>query len=181
MTSKVCACCMLWLVNELQPQSKPVWLSALGSAKPLLRHLAERKLIARQFSTIRPKIPLYRSSFKHCLSCLPINPSTPKTTTMAPSKTATVKNKHAGKRASNGSGISQSRYSTRPMNDGIVKKKAPPKTAKGTNKPRVKKKRVYTEKELNIPQLNMITPVGVEKPKMGKKGKVFVDDKVCWC
>ncbi len=65
------------------------------------------------------------------------------------------------------------------MNDGIVKKsKAPPKTAKGTNKPRIKKKRVYTEKELNIPALNMITPVGVEKPKMGKQGKVFVDDKV---
>lgn len=98
---------------------------------------------------------------------------------MAPSKTSTVKNKHAGKRSSNGSGISNSKYSTRPQNDGIVKKqKPPPKTSKGTNKPRVKKKRVYTEKELNIPALNMITPVGVEKPKMGKKGKVFVDDRV---
>lgn len=42
-----------------------------------------------------------------------------------------------------------------------------------------KKRRIYTEKELGIPQLNMITPVGVEKPKGGKKGKVFVDDKVC--
>lgn len=41
-----------------------------------------------------------------------------------------------------------------------------------------KKKRVYTEKELGIPQLNMITPVGVTKPKGQKKGKVFVDDKV---
>ena len=100
---------------------------------------------------------------------------------MAPSKTSTVKNKHAGKRSSNGSGISNSKYSTRPQNDGIVKKqKPPPKTSKGTNKPRVKKKRVYTEKELNIPALNMITPVGVEKPKMGKKGKVFVDDRVCF-
>lgn len=46
---------------------------------------------------------------------------------------------------------------------------------------RLKKKgrRVYTEKELDIPKLNMITPVGVEKPKGGKKGKVFVDDRVC--
>jgi len=46
---------------------------------------------------------------------------------------------------------------------------------------RLKKKgrRVYTEKELEIPKLNMITPVGVEKPKGGKKGKVFVDDRVC--
>jgi 60S ribosomal subunit assembly/export protein LOC1 len=41
-----------------------------------------------------------------------------------------------------------------------------------------KKRRVYTEKELGIPALNMITPVGVEKPKGKKKGKVFVDDRV---
>lgn len=39
-----------------------------------------------------------------------------------------------------------------------------------------KKKRVYTEKELGIPALNMITPIGVEKPRGKKKGKVFVDD-----
>lgn len=98
---------------------------------------------------------------------------------MAPSKTSTVKNKHASKRSANGSGISNSKSSTRPQSDGVSKnKKAPPKTAKGTNKPRVKKRRVYTEKELGIPALNMITPVGVEKPKMGKKGKVFVDDRV---
>ena len=31
-----------------------------------------------------------------------------------------------------------------------------------------RKKKVYSEKELDIPKLNMITPVGVEKPK-GKK------------
>lgn len=37
---------------------------------------------------------------------------------------------------------------------------------------------MYTEKELAIPALNMITPVGVEKPKGKKKGKVFVDDRV---
>ena len=40
---------------------------------------------------------------------------------------------------------------------------------------------MYTEKELNIPALNMITPIGVEKPKGKKKGKVFVDDRVCFC
>ena len=98
---------------------------------------------------------------------------------MAPSKTSTVKNKHAGKRSANGSGISNSKYSTRPQNDGVVKKqKPPPKTSKGTGKPRIKKKRVYAEKELDIPALNMITPVGVEEPKMGEKGKVFVDDGV---
>lgn len=41
-----------------------------------------------------------------------------------------------------------------------------------------KKRRVYTEKELGIQPLNMITPIGVEKPKGKKKGKVFVDDRV---
>ena len=41
---------------------------------------------------------------------------------------------------------------------------------------RFKKRRIYSEKELAVPTLNMITPVGVEKPRRGKKGKVFVDD-----
>ncbi|KAJ5242210.1 uncharacterized protein N7469_000537 [Penicillium citrinum] len=40
-----------------------------------------------------------------------------------------------------------------------------------------KKKRVYTEAELDLPKLNTITPVGVVKPKGKKKGKVFVDDQ----
>lgn len=39
------------------------------------------------------------------------------------------------------------------------------------------KKKVYTAEELNIPKLNMITPVGVVKPRGKKKGKIFVDDK----
>lgn len=39
-----------------------------------------------------------------------------------------------------------------------------------------KKKRVYTAEELGVPQLNGIVPIGVEKPKGKKKGKVFVDD-----
>ncbi|KAF2146124.1 uncharacterized protein K452DRAFT_294729 [Aplosporella prunicola CBS 121167] len=52
----------------------------------------------------------------------------------------------------------------------------------GTAKPKPsnpakKKQRVYTEKELGIPALNMITPAGVQKPKGKKKGKVFVDDQ----
>ncbi|KAF4303795.1 60S ribosomal subunit assembly/export protein LOC1 [Botryosphaeria dothidea] len=41
-----------------------------------------------------------------------------------------------------------------------------------------KKKRTYTEEELGIPKLNMITPAGVQKPKGKKKGKVFVDDQI---
>jgi 60S ribosomal subunit assembly/export protein LOC1 len=62
-------------------------------------------------------------------------------------------------------------------------KRPPPKEVKV--KPRTapelqkrKKKREYTEKELNLPALNMITPVGVQKPRGKKKGKVFVDDQV---
>jgi len=40
-----------------------------------------------------------------------------------------------------------------------------------------KKQRVYTEKELGIPKLNMITPAGIQKQRGKKKGKVFVDDR----
>ena len=39
-----------------------------------------------------------------------------------------------------------------------------------------KKKRVYSEKELDIPLLNGIVPAGIAKPKGEKKGKIFVDD-----
>jgi 60S ribosomal subunit assembly/export protein LOC1 len=39
-----------------------------------------------------------------------------------------------------------------------------------------KKKRVYSEKELDIPALNGIIPAGIAKPKGEKKGKKFVDD-----
>ena len=60
------------------------------------------------------------------------------------------------------------------------KSKGPPPKQQKTKSaaPTKKKKRVYTEKELGIPKLNMITPVGVELPKGKKKGKVFVDDQV---
>lgn len=98
---------------------------------------------------------------------------------MAPSRTSTVKNKHAA----NKSGIKGSKASKAGPMDGIVKSKStkrkgappPPKPTKNGMR---KKKRVYTEKELGIPQLNMVTPIGVEKPKGKKKGKVFVDDRV---
>ena len=35
---------------------------------------------------------------------------------------------------------------------------------------------MYTDKELDLPALNMITPVGIPKPRGKKKGKVFADD-----
>jgi len=61
-------------------------------------------------------------------------------------------------------------------------KSGPPRPAvqqktKSAAKPAKKKRRVYTEKELGIQKLNMITPIGVGKAKGGKKGKVFVDDQ----
>ncbi|KAK8191119.1 60S ribosomal subunit assembly/export protein loc-1 [Phyllosticta capitalensis] len=42
---------------------------------------------------------------------------------------------------------------------------------------KAKKERTYTEAQLGIPKLNMITPAGVQKGKGKKKGKVFVDDQ----
>lgn len=63
----------------------------------------------------------------------------------------------------------------------LKKSKAPPPKQQKTKSaagPVKKKKRIYTEKELGIPKLNMITPVGVDLPKGKKKGKVFVDDQV---
>jgi 60S ribosomal subunit assembly/export protein LOC1 len=99
---------------------------------------------------------------------------------MAPSRTSTVKSKHAA----NKSGIKNSKTSAKAHNDGVSKPKKKEQQSKGFQKLKKgesgkKKRRVYTEKELGIPQLNMITPLGVEKPKGKKKGKVFVDDRVC--
>jgi len=103
---------------------------------------------------------------------------------MAPSRTSTVKSKHAA----NKSGIRNSKTSGKTQSDGVSKSKSkkprskgpPPKPQKSAgNLATLKnKRRVYTEKELDIPKLNMITPIGVEKPKGKKKGKVFVDDTV---
>lgn len=102
--------------------------------------------------------------------------------TMAPSRTSTVKSKHA----TNKSGIRNSKNSGKPQGDGVSKSKKPkgkgpppkPQKPAGNLATLKKKRRVYTEKELDIPALNMITPIGVEKPKGKKKGKVFVDDRV---
>jgi 60S ribosomal subunit assembly/export protein LOC1 len=99
---------------------------------------------------------------------------------MAPSRTTTVKSKHAA----NKSGIRNSKSSTKSQGDGVSKQRKPPKSKapplKSSGGPvKKKKRRIYTEKELGVPTLNMITPVGVEKPKGKKKGKVFVDDRVC--
>ena len=76
----------------------------------------------------------------------------------------------------------------KPVNDGIVKKKkkvgGAPATTTSSGRPSLvqaplkRKRRTYSEKELDVPQLNMITPIGVVKPPGTKKGKEFVDDAV---
>lgn len=103
---------------------------------------------------------------------------------MPPSRTRTMKNKNAGpsKKSQAASSDGPSGGVKRKSSGG---KKGPVTAVQLKEKTRQallnrNKKKTYTEKELDIPTLNMITPVGVTKPKGKKKGKVFVDDKVCW-
>ncbi|KAG6039879.1 hypothetical protein E4U41_001879 [Claviceps citrina] len=103
---------------------------------------------------------------------------------MAPSRTRTIKNKHAapkggssskggaGAKRSDTDGISKSRKS-KPKGPVVSQQVKEKNRAAMLKKP---KKKVYTEAELGIPELNMVTPVGVIKPRGKKKGKVFVDD-----
>ncbi|PTB68034.1 hypothetical protein BBK36DRAFT_1115209 [Trichoderma citrinoviride] len=108
---------------------------------------------------------------------------------MAPNKTRTIKNKHAGSKSGSTGGASGKGGPKRSSTDGVSKSKSKSNKPKGpVVSQQVKeknrallmkrpKKKTYTAEELGIPTLNMITPVGVEKPKGKKKGKVFVDDK----
>ncbi|KAK8148922.1 hypothetical protein MY1884_002879 [Beauveria asiatica] len=98
---------------------------------------------------------------------------------MAPNRTRTMKNKHA---APKGAGKNGKRSET----DGVSKSKKPkggPVTSTQVKDKSVsalfkkRKQKTYTEAQLDIPSLNMVTPVGVVKPKGKKKGKVFVDDR----
>lgn len=101
---------------------------------------------------------------------------------MPPSRTSTIKNKY---RAKNPSSPSKTQTTRNKVDAGsktgkFTNSKLSGKVQKSTSKTNPKQKRrsrIYTEKELNIPALNMITPVGVQKPKGKKKGKVFVDDR----
>lgn len=111
--------------------------------------------------------------------------------TMAPTKTRTVKNKHsAASKGGKGGGKGGPSGGKRSETDGVSKSRGsqsgPKKTPqsqqlKEKNRAallRKPKRRKYTEAELGIPKLNTITPVGVIKPPGKKKGKVFVDDQV---
>ena len=91
--------------------------------------------------------------------------------------TRTVKSSSKGAKGS----AKQNVLGTKAKNKVSKKPKAPPSKQQKTKPapaPVKKKKRAYTEKELGIPKLNMITPVGVDLPKGKKKGKVFMDDQV---
>lgn len=79
--------------------------------------------------------------------------------------------KSPGSKSSGAAGVSKSKGKPKVSRPAVQQKtKSAPQGGK-------KKRRVYTEKELGLPKLNMITPAGVEKPKGQKKGKVFVDDQ----
>ena len=90
-----------------------------------------------------------------------------------------------GKAPAKGSKTSKTKLSStsgvrKPKPAGPRPKSVQVKTKPGSqtaNKPRKKKKRIYSDKELSLPTLNMITPAGVTKPQGKKKGKIFVDDK----
>lgn len=107
---------------------------------------------------------------------------------MAPSRTRTVKVKHAATTSSSGKGGAGGKRSA---TDGISKPRS--KASKNSKSPVVSKqlteknraallkkpkKKKYSAEQLGVPKLNMITPVGVVKPRGKKKGKVFVDDRV---
>ena len=98
---------------------------------------------------------------------------------MAPTRTIKSKPVPKNGKISKGSGKTGTLGANTKSKVSKKSKGPPPKQQKTKSAaPTKKKKRVYTEKELGIPKLNMITPVGVELPKGKKKGKVFVDDQV---
>ena len=98
---------------------------------------------------------------------------------MAPTRTVKSKSVPRNGKISKGSGKSDALAANTKSKISKKSKGSPPKQQKTKSAPPTKKKkRVYTEKELGIPKLNMITPAGVELPKGKKKGKVFVDDQV---
>ncbi|KAL2432512.1 60S ribosomal subunit assembly/export protein LOC1 [Exophiala dermatitidis] len=107
---------------------------------------------------------------------------------MAPKPPSNAKtsnrNPKARKSATAGpSAASKSKVGTRPppkqvkTKPGVHSQTATGSSSSSAAKSSKRKQKTYTDKELNLPTLNMITPVGVQKPRGKKKGKVFVDDR----
>ncbi|KIW56672.1 hypothetical protein PV05_05312 [Exophiala xenobiotica] len=98
---------------------------------------------------------------------------------MAPKPPSASKNNpKARKSATAGPSTSKSKSAKRPSSK-QVKTRPGSHSNTGSSNAKTSKKhaRTYTDKELGLPTLNMITPVGVQKPSGKKKGKIFVDDK----
>lgn len=97
------------------------------------------------------------------------------------SKFSKSTSKGASKSSSSNSSSSTSTSKNRVSKSKSKGKPPPPKQQKTKSAlaPVKKKKKIYTDEQLGVPKLNMITPAGVVKPKGKKKGKVFVDDRVC--
>ncbi|KAI9689423.1 MAG: 60S ribosomal subunit assembly/export protein [Bathelium mastoideum] len=93
---------------------------------------------------------------------------------MAPTKVKSGSSKGNNKRSQR---PSSSGSSSRNKHASSISKAANQSKAKPAQTSSKKKTRTYTDEELGIPTLNMITPAGVQKPKGKKKGKVFVDDQ----
>jgi 60S ribosomal subunit assembly/export protein LOC1 len=112
----------------------------------------------------------------------------PAESTMAPTKSVkgkSAKGKTGGPSKKAGSGKGKP---TGSAPEGISKRKAKSlalakpggaqKSKSNSSGPTKRKRRTYTEAELDIPKLNGIIPAGIAKPKGQKKGKKFVDDPV---
>lgn len=100
---------------------------------------------------------------------------------MAPNRGAT-KASSKGKTPSKGSKplsssskVSKSKAKSKSKQPPAKEVKSKPNSADQAKK---NKKPEYSEEELGLMPLNMVTPVGVQKPKGKKKNKVFVDDQV---
>ena len=94
---------------------------------------------------------------------------------MAPNRGTTVKGKS---NASKGILRSSRESKERVAKSNVRRPPKQQKTKAASTAPKKKKQRTYTDEELGLPKLNMITPAGVQKSRGKKKGKVFVDDAV---
>ncbi|KIX10600.1 uncharacterized protein Z518_01684 [Rhinocladiella mackenziei CBS 650.93] len=100
---------------------------------------------------------------------------------MAPSSTQNPKKNHnpkARKSATAGPSTLKAKTANRPPAKQVKTKPGTHLLTSTNSKLSKRRQKVYTDKELNLPALNMITPVGVQKaPRGKKKGKIFVDDQ----
>lgn len=75
---------------------------------------------------------------------------------------------------------SQSKATKKSANGRQVKTKRPAAyssfSISKTSDKRTSQRRSFTDKDLKLPELNTVTPVGIQNPYGKKKGKVFVDD-----